>query len=364
MDEIGRFYQAEDRAVGTHLALRWNGRVRFTVPREKAAQQACWRNFRPGRLGLPLRAMARLPWLFGAISCGEAANLIEIRELLGSGAGLSCCRTGAEGVWSKDTILFLDGKAEPLYIVKAGAGKAVDALLENEANWLQRLRNQSTLADRIPEFVAHRAGTDLCFVAQHTLSGNLDFRLGDAQIEFLRRLQKYSLRSKLYEDSVLCRTLDSRLKDLHGLLPDAWSIRLDGAVRHIKESLSRSPVILVAAHNDFTPWNIRVQHNIASAFDWEYAADEQFPLFDPLHYALMPMALKREPPARIMLTMNRTVQLCRDQFGEDRCYQAETQSLAYFVNLCTLYLWADRGSRMQNPVVVRYAHIIDSICRR
>ena len=124
----------------------------------------------------------------------------------------------------------------------------------------------------------------------------------------------------------------------------------------------------MAAHTatHHAPWNIpssRAQF-IAYVCDWEYAADEQFPLFDPLHFALMPMALKREPPARIMLTMNRTVQLCRDQFGEDRCYQAETQSLAYFVNLCTLYLWADRGQSTTHPALASYAHIIDHICHR
>jgi hypothetical protein len=362
MDEAGRFYKTEDRAVGTHIALRWNGRVRFTVPRDAAAQQACWRTFRPRRLKFPMLAMARLPRLFGAVNCVEAETLASIRQTLGRETGLSCCCAGAESVWSKDTILFLDSKTKPLYIVKAGAGKAVDSLLENEAAWLQVLRNHAALKDRIPEFVAHHSGADLCFVAQTVLPGNLDHRLGEPQFEFLRKLQECSVRSMRYEDSRLCRNLNSRLQDLQGQLSEPWSIRLDKAMRRINESFSRSPQLFVAAHNDFVPWNIRIQRNVASVFDWEYASDEQFPLFDPLHFALMPMALKRVLPRKIIQTMNRTLQLCRQWFGEQMCHQAEIQSLAYFVNLCTLYLWADKGKCTQHPTLVSYAPIIDYIC--
>ncbi len=319
MDNADRFYIRRDDGIGTHLALRWNGRVRYTVPRETAGQRACWEIFRPGRLGIPLRAQALLPRLLGATNCLEAETLTSIREALGNDAGLSCCRSGAPGVWSKDTILFLDKKTtNPLYLVKAGTGEAVDSLLRNETGWLKRLRLQAQLAGHIPELIACRAGSELSFVAQSIVPGHLDFKLGRSHFEFLLKLQEYSRQSMQYEDSILCRTLDLRLKDLCGLLSDPWSIRLDKAMRRIKKSLSRSPVRLVTAHNDFTPWNVRLQRNFASVFDWEYAADEQLPLFDPLHFALMQMALRREPPPRIIRTMNRTLQRCRRCLGK-RC---------------------------------------------
>jgi len=362
VNELGRFFQEEDRRRGTHLALRWNGRVRFTVPREKAAQQVCWKTFRPGRLEIPLRAIAHLPRMLGADSCVEGPDLVQIRGVIGADAGLSCCRTGTEGVWSKDTILFLNREVNPIYIVKAGAGKAVNALLENEAGWLKRFQGQSPLANHIPEFVVHRSGVDISFVAQRALTGNIECNLGKAQMEFLQAFQEYSIQLKQYEDSNLRRTLTARLMDLHGLLTDAWATRLDKAMRKIEESLSRSPIQFVAAHNDFALWNIRVECGVARVFDWEYAADEQLPLFDPLHFALMPMALKRAPTGMILEAMSRTIQLCRQWFGEERCQQAEAQSLAYLVNLCTLYLWADEGQCTQHPVLVCYAHIIDRAC--
>jgi hypothetical protein len=116
---------------------------------------------------------------------------------------------------------------------------------------------------------------------------------------------------------------------------------------------------LVAAHNDFAAWNIRVRRNVVSLFDWEFAADEQFPLFDPLHFALMPLALSRSSVVKLTRTMNRTLQLCRQEFGEELCSQAQMQSLAYFANVCSLYLYADRGEAKSNPVLESYARMID-----
>jgi hypothetical protein len=360
MDETGRFYKTEGRAVGTHIALRWNGRVRFTVPREIAAQRVCWRTFRPGRLEFPLLAMARLPWFFGAVNCVETESLASIRQTLGNEAGVSCRRAGL--LKDKDTILFLDGGAKPKYMVKARAGKDVDSLLGNEAAWLLRLHSQETIADQVPELIAHRSEADFCFLAQTVLSGNLDHRLKKPQFEFLRKLQKYSVRSMRYEDSILGRTLNTRLTNLRGLLSDAWSTRLDKAMQRIERSVSRAPELLVAAHNDFISWNIRVRHNVASVFDWEYAADEQFPLFDPLHFVLAPMASKNRTATAIIYAMHETIQLCRHGLDSRMCYEPEIQSLAYFVNLCTLYLWTVKGSYGTHPVLDNYAEVMDRLC--
>jgi Phosphotransferase enzyme family len=364
VDEVGLFYKAQGEPAGTHLALRWNERLRFFVPRYAAARQACWKTFHPGWLEFPLRAMARLPRLLGAVSCVEGERLASIREAIGKEAGLSCCRAGAQGPWSKDTILLLDKKtAEPLYIVKAGVGEAVDLLLGNEANWLRALRDQPALIDHIPELVAHLSGTYLSFVAETPLSGKFDYRFGELHIDFLRKLQECSRQTISLQESRLYNNLRSRLKNLRGLLSEAWSTRLDKAMRRIEQSLSRAPIVLVAAHNDFTPWNIRVERGIVRVFDWEYADYEQLPLFDPLHFALMPMALRRRPMAIIVRRMRQTLQLCEHWFGKESCRAAEIQLLAYCVNLCTLYLWADRGDCTLHPVVASYARLIDYICR-
>ncbi len=360
MDELSRFYTARDRADGTHLALRWKGRVRYTVPREPAGQHACWKLFKPGKLGIALRAMARLPRFPGSVACVESENLETIREAIGKEAGLSSCRAGAPGPWSKDTILLLDKKdAKPLYLVKAGAGEAVDALLRNEAHWLSTLRDNESLVDHIPELVAHRSGADVCFVAQRAVSGNLDFRLGTPQRDFLLKLQRSSFRSMRFEDSILCRTLKSRIADLEGHQTEAWSKRMVKAMRTITESLSHAPVLLAAAHNDFTPWNIRIENGLALVFDWEYAAHEQLPLFDLLHFVLLPMALRSRPTSTMLQRMQETLQLGRQWLGEELCYAAQTQALAYLMNVATLYFWGARWRSISHPLFESYGHIID-----
>jgi hypothetical protein len=339
VDEFSSFYQASGQSAGTHIALRLNGRVRYTVPRNAAAQRACWNIFLPGRLEIPLRATACLPRLFGAVNCVESEKLASIREAVGKEAGLSCGRSGTPGPWSKDTILFLHGdSAEPLYIVKSGTGNAVDLLLQNEAKWLRAMRANEYLIDHIPEIIAHRSGADLSFVVEQILPGMLGYRFGELHVDFLRKFQNFTRQTIRFEDSRLYHNLRSRLRQLDGMLSEAWSNRLNTGLQRIEQSLSGLPILLVAAHNDFTPWNIRVEHGIARIFDWEYADFEQLPLFDPLHFALMPLALSRQRTSRMIDSMSRTLQLAQRWFGEEYCYEAQTQALAYLMNLCTLYL--------------------------
>jgi hypothetical protein len=308
--------------------------------------------------------MAHLPRLLGSVSCVESERLALIRDAVGNEAGQSCCRAGAPGPWSKDTILLLRSKtAEPLYIVKAGVGEAADSLLRNEAYWLRTLRDRASLIDHIPQLVAHRSGADLSFVAQTPLFGKLDFELGELSFTFLRKLQEHSRQTIRLEESRLYRNMRSRLKDLSGLLSEAWSTRLDNGMRRIEQSLSGASILFVDAHNDFTPWNIRVERGVARVFDWEYADSEQLPLFDPLHFALMPMALKSRPATEMLQTMRKTLQICRQQLGDDMCCEGETQALAYLLNLCILYLWSEGGKTGSGQVLESYTQLIDHICR-
>jgi hypothetical protein len=364
MSEIGIFYNTEQHSAATHLALRWNRRVRFIVPRKAAAQRACCTTFSPGRLELSLRAIASLPRVFGAVSCIEAEPLASIREVITNEAGLSCCRAGTPGPWSKDTILFLDKTTlDPLYIVKAGAGEAVNVLLQNEAQWLRTLRREPSLIDNIPELLTHRSCAELSFVVGRPIAGVIDPRFGETHIDFLRKLQEYSEQTMWFAESRVYRNMRARLNNLHGMLSDAWLNRFDRGMRAIERALSETPLLVVAAHNDFTQWNIRRIGGVAKVFDWEYADYEQLPLFDPLHFFLLPLGLKRESQARIVRRMLQGLQVCQQQFDSRWTYKPEIQALAYLINLCTLYLWSVSGRSESNPVVQSYGLIIDYLCR-
>jgi hypothetical protein len=363
VDKVSRFYFAQSGSPGTHLALRWKGRVRYTVPRNAVAREACWKVFCPGKLEYPLRAMASVPWLLGSTGCIESKRLTSVREAIGQEAGESSCRAGTPGVWSKDTILLLDKRStEPLYIVKAGAGEAVDLLLLNEANWLRTLRDRFSLSDCVPEFVVHCSGSELSFVAERPVTGEVGVEFGESHVNFLRAFQEQSRQRVRFEESRLYRSLHSRIRDLEGLLSVAWRNRLEMGMRRIEESFSGSPILLVAAHNDFTQWNIRVERGIARVFDWEYADYEQLPLMDPLHFDLMPMALQRSSIARMLEALRKTLRNCRNWHGEEYCCKPEMQALAYLMNLCTLYLWSNRGISESDSVTDSYAGMIDHLC--
>jgi hypothetical protein len=364
VDEVGLFYRTTEPSAASHLALRWKGRMRYAVPLDARAQRACWQLFQPGRLELPLRVTARLPRVFGVVSCVESEKLALIREAIGREAGVSSCRAGTPGPWTKDTILLLDHAAKPLLIVKAGKGEAVDRLLRNEAEWLRSLRNKPQLAGHVPEMVAHQSGTELSFVAQSLLPGRPCFKLGEPHINFLKKFQEASRRSLRYEESKLYRNLQLRMKDLDGHLTGDWARRIEKAMRRIQDQFSGAPILMTAAHNDFAPWNIRIEGGVARIFDWEYADEEQLPLFDLLHFALMPMALKREAPAKIIRKMRETLRFCEPWLGKESCAKSETQALAYLVNLCTLFLWPVNGKYDKAPALDTYALVIDRLCGR
>jgi hypothetical protein len=355
-------YAAAPPGEGTHLALRLRGRIRYIVPRRAAERAACWETFRPGRTEIPFRLMARLPRLSGADACVEGVRLAAIRQVLGNDAGVSCCRAGGGGVWSKLTLLFPSRtKDQPHYLVKAGAGPIDDRFLRNEAEWLCALRSYPSLAEHIPEMIAHRSGTDLCFLAQRALPGDMSFSLGAPHFDFLRKLHGYSLHELDFGESVLRQNLLERISALEGKLPGAWSARLRKGMQKVDRALSGRLLLMTAAHNDFTPWNIRLHNGRAYVFDWEFAAHEQLPLFDPLHFVLMQRALKGGPADALLKRISQALELCRRFLGADWCAMAEVQVLAYFLNVCTLHLCDDASVHRTDPAMHCYADVIDHL---
>ncbi len=355
-------YVAAPPSEGTHLALRLRGRIRYIVPRQAAERVACWETFRPFRAEIPLRLMARLPRLSGASACVEGVRLAAIRQELGRDAGVSCCRAGGGGVWSKQTLLFSSrSKDQPHYLVKVGAGPKDSRFLRNEAEWLCALRSSTSLARHIPEMIAHGSGTDLCFLSQRALPGDMSFSLGAPHFDFLRKLYGYSPRKLDFAESALRQNLLQRINTLDGILPGAWSARLRKGMQTVDHAMSGRLQLMTAAHNDFTPWNIRLQHGRAYVFDWEFAAHEQLPLFDPLHFVLMPRALKGGPAAVILRRISQALALCRRFLGADWCAMAEAQALAYLLNICTLHLCGDATVHRTDPAMRCYADVIDHL---
>jgi hypothetical protein len=362
MNNTGQLYQSESAAAATHLALNWRGRLRYVVPRSRRAQRAAWRFFHPGRIRIVLEAMTRMPRLLGAVPCVENNTLALIRAALDTPRGFSCGAGGAEGAWSKDTVLLLrEGSPDPACLVKAGTGAMVDRLLRWEAHWLQTLDREPALRPHIPGLLAHRAGAGLSFLAQTPLPGRRDFRLGAAHFEFLRALHRWSGRSLRYPESGLARNLRARLGRLQNKLPQRWIDRLGRAVDRVEAAYGDSSSLFAVSHGDFSPWNTLIHRSRLLVFDWEFAAEECLPLFDPLHFALKLPALKAAPLSHTSAILEKTLAACAVHLPQEFCRRPKAQALAYLVHVCTHFLDDDPALASGNAALDAYAALMDHL---
>jgi hypothetical protein len=71
------------------------------------------------------------------------------------------------------------------------------------------------------------------------------------------------------------------------------------------------------------------------------------------------MALRSRPKGEMLERIHETLQLGRQWLGKELCYAAETQALAYLMNVSTLYFWGARWHSISHPLFESYAHIID-----
>ncbi len=75
------------------------------------------------------------------------------------------------------------------------------------------------------------------------------------------------------------RLLPERL-DAVGLSSGDLTLVLHRAVQDLAE-INLSPTLL---HGDFAPWNLRLERDAISAFDWEYGVLDALPGLDELHH--------------------------------------------------------------------------------
>ena len=64
----------------------------------------------------------------------------------------------------------------------------------------------------------------------------------------------------------------------------------------------------------------------------------------------------------MMQKMRQTLECCETWLGPEERRAAETQALAYLINLSTHYLWFLHGESNVHPVLKSYAPIIDELC--
>ena len=151
--------------------------------------------------------------------------------------------------------LVFDSNGTPRWVVKAGTEDSAAALIEREADFLQRLPTDLSGAPR----VAAR------FVDGSAKAFAMDYADGDSPRD--------------PEDGRIERTLSSWVDDSRELCPaelPVWRQLVDSdadpdLVAHLTTLLRNRTVHPVIAHGDFTPWNIKESYKAKGwvVLDWE-----------------------------------------------------------------------------------------------
>ena len=138
----------------THVSLRSGGRVRFIAPRALSAAQAGISFFLRGRNRLKACAL----WWWASAQRGTRARESDaisfLRRQCLPAVDATFLKKGADGPWSKDSILLLEDGTRPVGIAKVGRADKVRDLVMNEAQWLARLGAKQSLHPHLPAVLA------------------------------------------------------------------------------------------------------------------------------------------------------------------------------------------------------------------
>lgn len=168
-----------------------------------------------------------------------------------------------------------------LAFAKSGASPASRALVRHEAEVLRTLSAREALANRVPRLLFSGEVGDAWVHVQAPLAGtSARAELAAPEHALLAALRSAELRPAA--DTAFVRGLRARI----AALPPShhWLLRALDAMRPRLEWL-RLPSTVI--HGDFAPWNIRVDHGVAAAFDWEYAEPDGLPLVDQCNHLLL-----------------------------------------------------------------------------
>lgn len=194
---------------------------------------------------------------------------------------------------SKAVICLCQGKLSSHYIKVALSGGGTDAIY-NEIYALQIL-GQRTLRNMIHPFLNHTYGDHAILLSGvKSLQGKRLWHLTEVHFRAITEWNEVFLHEKLLEEALELQALPDNLDliyqdtlDVHHLLSN-YRTDIQFLIEYLYkyvEKLSAGKKILVAlSHGDFSPWNIYVNRQQLSVYDWEKTR-ESLPLFyDLFHF--------------------------------------------------------------------------------
>jgi hypothetical protein len=197
---------------------------------------------------------------------------------------------GTPGPYQKASMLMMSPRGEPLSLVKIALGDSASAMVRSEAAWLANLNKYDALAGNVPQLLrASRAGNGYDYIAQSIVGGRpCSGAFTAAHADFLRRLGAIECHAQPFATAPVAGVLRGNWRQLAPQLTAAQLDLLSPALADCMALLSTWHGPFVISHGDFAPWNIRVDNCEVHVFDWEYGAGGMPPLFDLLHFHLLP----------------------------------------------------------------------------
>ncbi len=186
--------------------------------------------------------------------------------------------TGTAGPGRKSTLSVLDRRGAPLAFAKVAETATAERLMQNEAQILREIGevNRPQVAGPRLLFAGQLDGHPVTI--QSPVSGwPAPRNMRESHFLFLQSLSHGLPRPAI--ESAFLRLLPERL-DAVGLSSGDLPLVLHRAVQDLAE-INLSPTLL---HGDFAPWNLRLERDAISAFDWEYGVLDALPGLDELHH--------------------------------------------------------------------------------
>jgi len=268
---------------------------------------------------------------------------------------------GTPGPLNKLSFAVIDPQGHVSAIGKIGNRPATAALLHNEAAWLRRCGSYPELVRHVPKLIATITVGDTPILVQSVVDGKTPrLRPGTAQASFQSTLHALTAATELrIEDSKMWLTIREHLTCVRPSLPILWLERIERGMTRLLDYPDR--IAFAAAHRDFTPWNMRLEHGSLRVFDWEYASDEYGTAYDLLHYCLLPRVLRgARPHINVILEQAAATAKTANLLS---CYgdQLRTQAIAYFLDVCLFYMASRGGWIAGDKVVEGYGDLLDQL---
>jgi thymidylate kinase len=225
---------------------------------------------------------------------GTTSLLEHLKEIFGSYNLTFAISLGTPGPHRKPVVQALTTDGKIVGYVKIGWNEATNALVRNEAEFLQRLGNVSFTSLTTPAvlYAGWWHGRFLC--VQSAPEGKMTAapqRSTSQYIAILQELRALHTRWLSLRESLFWTNLSRQI----GSTQSAYYRHvLQQGISRVEEWLGHRPLPFHCCHGDFAPWNALRLNGRLFLFDWEYASLEAPPGWDLFHFLVQTLWLVKK----------------------------------------------------------------------